>query len=692
MKILSRRFIVLSLSIIVIILVNLVSTDLYLSLDLTSGKFFSLSGVSKDLVGNLEEPMTIRVFISQGMKSPYNNLEQDIRDILGEYAKAANRNFNYEVLSIADGEDTDQRSREYIQQAQELGIPQIQIQTLDQDEMSVSSVYMGLAIIHGDLTERIPVLANESNLEYAISNKIQFLKNKISSFAGLSEEITISMHFSPELIPFIQDFEGYVRQYEGLVESLQPRFYSKLRFEYLDQLPADHPIQTQPKLRIPTSEAELNVFADLYIQGPISSNGLKLLQPGIFGDYQILGSDEISERLPAIIERVTGINQNIVFLNAKSSKQLDSEQGQNQNPLDTIGQFQNQLSEFYTLVGEDDLNDGIQAGGNLMIIAGSTGPFTDWELYQIDQFLMAGNSLAIFADAYYEIFNQQSPDPFYFPRTTGLEKLLEHYGLAVQTNYVLDENSPSNRNGQNIYNLIEIQKSNINNEFDFLTALPGLAMYNASPVNILDDTVDAKVLLSSGKNSWLTAEQVDLNPARIRPPFDGKQSYPLAVLREGTVTSYFSGKPIPEPELEEGIDDSVLVQSETIESTEMGKILLLGSSAILSDPLFQVSSDLFRGQSVNPNTSFLLNTIDYLTGNGEMAALRSKTQTINPLRELTKTEKDSFKGINLYMVPVLIVLAGLLSFYLQRRRTAQIAKSFTGKSTTETTGHKEDAE
>lgn len=57
---------------------------------------------------------------------------------------------------------------------------------------------------------------------------------------------------------------------------------------------------------------------------------------------------------------------------------------------------------------------------------------------------MWGNSVAFFLDTYDQVMPEGNryygQPPVYVPRDTGLEKLLEHYGLTVKQSYVLDEN------------------------------------------------------------------------------------------------------------------------------------------------------------------------------------------------------------------------------------------------------------
>nr|HPJ08259.1 Gldg family protein [Deltaproteobacteria bacterium] len=75
---------------VVVVLVNLVAATLFFRLDLTSNKVYSLSKVSREVVGTLKEPLTINVFFTRNLPAPYNSVEQYLRDILAEYALYSN--------------------------------------------------------------------------------------------------------------------------------------------------------------------------------------------------------------------------------------------------------------------------------------------------------------------------------------------------------------------------------------------------------------------------------------------------------------------------------------------------------------------------------------------------------------------------------------------------------------------------
>ena len=79
------------LFIIAVVLLNLVAARCFFRLDLTEPKSYSLSSASREVVHNLEEPMSVKVFFTKNLPAPYSNVEQYLTDLLSEYKTASAR-------------------------------------------------------------------------------------------------------------------------------------------------------------------------------------------------------------------------------------------------------------------------------------------------------------------------------------------------------------------------------------------------------------------------------------------------------------------------------------------------------------------------------------------------------------------------------------------------------------------------
>ena len=376
---------------------------------------------------------------------------------------------------------------------------------------------------------------------------------------------------------------------------------------------------------------------------------------------------------------------------------------------DTLGTFNALVNTTYSLKPLTVAEEGIPEGLKCLIIARPTEKLSDYALYQIDQAVMRGTNLAVFTDAFKEVrpAGQQpfmaNQMPTYVPMDTGLEKLLSHYGVRIKSALVLDENSfrqrrPAQQGGgeQPIYFAPIIQNEHINKELDYLRNIKGLITIKVSPLELDQQRIDeqkitAHQLFASSNRSWEMRERINLNPMFHQPPASDQEmaSRPLAYLLEGSFTSYFKGKPMPEKPEPPNADNSGETQkpdatpsgsdtpdlsqiSETglfRERSPQTKIFVLASSEMLKDQLLDE-----RGGSTN--SMFILNMLDALNGRTEIASMRSKVQSFNPLDQTGSVAKTMIKAINIVGLPVFVVILGLIVSARRHARRKKIQLMF----------------
>jgi ABC-type uncharacterized transport system involved in gliding motility auxiliary subunit len=375
--------------------------------------------------------------------------------------------------------------------------------------------------------------------------------------------------------------------------------------------------------------------------------------------------------------------------------------------------FNTLLSDRYNIRQIALKDQTIPDGLNCLVIAKPTEPFSDYALFQIDQALMKGTNIAFFSDAFNEIAPRGGMGmPQYIPLDTGLEKLLAHYGITMTPAYVMDKSAykhqPREGGEQMIYFAPMLKEDTINNTPSFMHNIKGIIAMQASPLSLVPDItaagdVTATRLLSSSKESWLMEDNINLNPMFISPPESEEEmdSYDLAWLLEGTFTSYFKGKPIPEKETGEtdieksaetaandseaaapaGTDQGaseppppenspeVTAENRMLETSRPAKIFVLGCSQMLMD-------NMLDPEGRTTNATFILNAIDHLNGNDEIAAMRSKQQTLNPLAETSPMVRGVIKTLNIAGLPVLVFVFGLIVWAAGNARRKRIANQF----------------
>ena len=179
-----------------LILLNIVSSNLFVRFDLTKPNSYSLSKGSQTLVKNLEQPLSVRVFFDDNLPATYENVAQYVKDILVEYKGAGNKNFTVSYMDMS--------KKENVKLAQDLGLQQIQIQEVKNNEVGFKQGYMGLVITYGDNIEVLNPITTTDGFEYKLTSKISKMVTMADALAGLKngQKIKLTLYLSDDLKRF----------------------------------------------------------------------------------------------------------------------------------------------------------------------------------------------------------------------------------------------------------------------------------------------------------------------------------------------------------------------------------------------------------------------------------------------------------------------------------------------------------
>ncbi len=156
---------------IVLIIANLVFLNMWTSkifgrIDLTETNMYTLSDVTKDVLRELEEPLTVKAYFTKDLPAPYNNISQFAEDHLAEMKAYGRGNFRYEFLDPGDEEQLKE-------EAENFRLEPVQVNEYKADKVQFKLAYMGMALIYEDRQEIIPVIQSLENIEYEILSKIK---------------------------------------------------------------------------------------------------------------------------------------------------------------------------------------------------------------------------------------------------------------------------------------------------------------------------------------------------------------------------------------------------------------------------------------------------------------------------------------------------------------------------------------
>jgi ABC-type uncharacterized transport system involved in gliding motility auxiliary subunit len=735
-----ERYIRLLIYLAVIILINVVGMTLFFRIDLTGNKIYSLSDVSKDVVSTLSEPLTVNVFFTRNLPAPHNNTERYLRDLLEEYRIHANQHFNYRFIDVSPKAETGAIEASGNQKlADNYGIHPVQIQVIEQDEVKFKKAYMGLVLLHGDMIERIPTILSTEGLEYQITTSIQKLNHKISAMLNLEDSIDVKLYLSSSMkavAPYmgLEQLKDYPDELKEIMDQLNDKNYGRLAYAHVDPSIEKIPQDVRNEDDIMHLEwpdlPQAGIKAGSGMIGLVMTYGGKTISmpllsayeiPIIGTRYELAAIEEIKEAVNQNIEALIDINENLGYLADHGTLPTFSHPSMGMNNSEAVTIFSRLVSRNYSLKPIHLKTDSIPEGLGCLVIARPTEKFSDYELYQIDQALMRGTRLAVFMDAFKEEQPQSRqmmgyrPGPTYTPIDTGLQKLLEHYGVRIEPSFVLDENCFKQRVGQQfgggerpIYFAPLISNAQISHEPEFMNNIKQLVGLKMSPLTldekrIADNGLEAHELFTSSEKSWEMKDRIDLNPMSITPPEADDQQAPrtLACLLEGRFPSYFKDREIPVKTVEESGDDQEQSdavsmepgenpeesESSTEKSSEIDLSRIKGRARFIpegrrpSRVFVTGSSELLKNvildeEGKSSNAVFVMNMIDALNGREDIAAMRSKEQRLNPLHETTALTKMLVKTVNIAGLPIVVIVFGLLMWLKRNARKKQIQKMF----------------
>ncbi len=331
-------------------------------------------------------------------------------------------------------------------------------------------------------------------------------------------------------------------------------------------------------------------------------------------------------------------------------------QGHDEPSLDAMSQVQDALKGRYDLQTVSGIDTtGVPPNVDVLLVARPQTSLSTSSALAIDQYLMRGGRV-IFA-----LNNAQANMRFGrgMPTQTGLESMLDSYGLSLRSDLVRDRNASSvrvqqQRGGFNVVNEIQYPYIPQITNFSDHSITEGLDRVLFRFVSSLDTTnVDASnrltVLARSSKQSAGASLPADIKPQQewTVADFSGG-GLPVAGLLEGTFTSAFAG-----------VDTLDVERAESPET----KMIVFGDGDFIVNGTGQRKQRLPEG-----NMNLLANSVDYLAGDTGLLSLRTQRVTSRPLTQIAPTTETILKYLNV-LLPILLVIGyGLVRYRRNRVR------------------------
>jgi ABC-2 type transport system permease protein len=153
------------LAAVLVLLLNLLGGHIRGRMDLTRDNLFTLASGSREILGELDDLVQIKLFASDELPPELQLQLRDVRDLLSDFRKASNGNLLVEEANP----DEDEEAQE---EASSLGILPVEFNVLRDDEFQIKRGYYGLAVLYADEQEVIPVIQRTDDLEFRLASTI----------------------------------------------------------------------------------------------------------------------------------------------------------------------------------------------------------------------------------------------------------------------------------------------------------------------------------------------------------------------------------------------------------------------------------------------------------------------------------------------------------------------------------------
>ena len=350
-----------------------------------------------------------------------------------------------------------------------------------------------------------------------------------------------------------------------------------------------------------------------------------------------------------------------------------------------------------------DLSNGTAIDSSIKtLVVPGTANMTDRKIFEIDQFFMHGGNLIVLADAVNVSFQYGINA---IPQESKMFDLLEHYGVRVEKNMVLDAScgqvtipqnfGPFSMNVAVPYPyFVRIGQDGFEKNNPAVAPLTEVILPWASTLTLLVDgaadsaktsKTKASVLVRSSEKSWVASGQIDLNPQQkwAAPAGAEMKRHNLAAYLSGNFSSYYAGKSIP-PLHGASEGDTLSKINLQIDPRDANRQIVPantnGNLVVVGD------ADFASGQNATPiNQTMLVNMVDWLSLDDNLISIRTRSMKDRTIEaDLLKdgsAKPNLIRLFNIFIMPLLVIIIGFIIFL--RRREPMMATTVVTQEKTE---------
>ena len=174
----NQNIIQLLIALVIILLVNYISSKTYFRLDLTADKRYTLSEATNEVLDSLDDMIYIKIYLDGEMPIGFQRMQKSIHELMDEFRVVAGNNIQYQFVNPSKSSDESQRNAIY-QDLYERGLNPTNVKDRDEEGgLAEKMLFPGAIISYKDFETPINLLLNNPGLsaETNLNNSIQTLE------------------------------------------------------------------------------------------------------------------------------------------------------------------------------------------------------------------------------------------------------------------------------------------------------------------------------------------------------------------------------------------------------------------------------------------------------------------------------------------------------------------------------------
>ena len=525
-----------------------------------------------------------------------------------------------------------------------------------------SNTVVVIALIIGILV-LVNYLSSRRFLRFDLTEDKRYTVTKATKnvIKNLDDIVTITAYFSTEPAEANQirrDVRDVLDEYDAFSQKLKIKFIDPGEFDETQK--QELRFKGIPEMPMNVLQRDKVVIANVYRALSIGYSGKEEVLP------DVRSASNLEYELTSTILKVTTKEaKTIGFLTGHQEFDINAPTQELQHlrgllDISTKGQYN--LSSVDLKAGEP-----VDTSVTTLVVAGPKQALSEREKYEIDQFIMRGGRSIFLIDP----VSLQPQTVQATPLNTGLNDLLEHYGVKLGNNIVADLRFHDNVQVQQGFvrvvrpypYFVKIINNNFSKENAVTSQLESLTLPWTSSLEVLTkEGVIGTALAKTSEFGQSSQGFHSLMPGTPIPNID-TQVYTVAAALEGKFKSFYAGKEIPP--VESAVEDGDETEDTSSQEENTEERTTITDSA--ETQIIVVGSSQFLTQINRNSVDFLLNSLDWLTLGETLIGIRSYTITDRPLRDISGIEKNFIKYFCMIGIPLLVVLIGLIRYLLRRR-------------------------